>query len=149
MSGGGGGFTLLELLVVLAIAGLVMTVVPPLFSGAIGGVELKDSARRLAAGLRVARSHAIGVNEEGVLSLDVEKRLFTVSGRHKSYSLPQDIDLSLITADTELTGDKSGHIRFFPDGTSTGGQIRLASERQEYVVDVDWLTGRVRIHTEP
>jgi len=47
-----GGFTLLELMVVLAIAAIMMTVVPPLLSSALPGAQLKSAARQLAAGLR-------------------------------------------------------------------------------------------------
>ena len=35
---------------------------------------------------------------------------------------------------------------FFPDGSSTGGRITLRSEVSAYRVDVDWLTGQVRVH---
>ena len=46
------GFTLLEILVVMVIAGLMIALVPPLFSGAVSGTKLKASARDLAVVLR-------------------------------------------------------------------------------------------------
>jgi general secretion pathway protein H len=45
----------------------------------------------------------------------------------------------------ETSGNHLGSIRFFPDGSSTGGSISLASGRETHTVVVDWLTGRVRI----
>ena len=36
-------------------------------------------------------------------------------------------------------------IRFFPDGSSTGGHISLIEGKTEYRVNVDWLTGRIAI----
>ena len=36
-------------------------------------------------------------------------------------------------------------IRFYSDGSSTGGRITVASGERKYLVDVDWLTGRVSI----
>ena len=48
----GRGFTLLELLVVLALATLLIALVPPLISAALPGVELKSSARKVAASVR-------------------------------------------------------------------------------------------------
>ena len=40
-AGNSGGFTLLELLVVLLIASLVVGLIPPLFSAAVPGAQLK------------------------------------------------------------------------------------------------------------
>ena len=39
----------------------------------------------------------------------------------------------------------TGAIRFFPDGSSTGGRVTLMVGERSYAVDVDWLTGRVRV----
>ena len=44
-----------------------------------------------------------------------------------------------------ISDDKVGAIRFYPDGSSTGGRITVASGERKYLVDVDWLTGRVSI----
>ena len=42
-------------------------------------------------------------------------------------------------------GPTGGAIRFFPDGSSTGGEIMLAGAAGTFFVRVDWLTGRIRI----
>ena len=36
-------------------------------------------------------------------------------------------------------------VRFFADGSSTGGRVTLMVGERSYAVDVDWLTGRVRV----
>lgn len=36
-------------------------------------------------------------------------------------------------------------IRFFPDGSSSGGSLRLNGTGRSYVIEVDWLTGKVAI----
>ena len=59
--------------------------------------------------------------------------------------LPDDLEISLFTARSERLGPNSGAIRFFPDGSSTGGRLTLSTERLGMAVDVDWLTGKVRI----
>ena len=51
----------------------------------------------------------------------------------------------LYTAQSEIVDDKHGAIRFYPDGSSTGGRVTLASGERKFLVDVDWLTGRVTI----
>jgi general secretion pathway protein H len=53
--------------------------------------------------------------------------------------------ISLVTARSELDTDRVGKIRFFPDGTSTGGRITLARGERKYGVDINWLTGQVVI----
>ncbi len=142
------GFTLLELLVVLVIAVGVMGLVIPRLSGLSGTTQLKSSARQLAAGLRSARNQAVSKQQEAVLKLDLEKHQFSVSGRSRQVSLGKNIQLKLYTAQSEQIDQTSGNVRFFPDGSSTGGHITLSTQRIAYRVDVDWLTGRIKIQDE-
>ena len=139
------GFTLLELLVVLALMVMVYALALPVISASLPGTELKGAARQLAAGLRKARSQAVTRKEEAVLTIDVEQRNFEVSGDKHSYVLPAKLEISLFTAQSELLRDKVGSIRFYPDGSSTGGRITIASGERKYQVNVDWLTGQVAI----
>ena len=140
-----GGFTILELLVVLVIAAIMVAVTPPLISSALPGVELKSAARKIAANLRMARSQAISSRAETTFSIDVEERLFSVSGSKRTHTLPADMKISLLTVESETSGEDAGAIRFFPQGGSTGGRVTLSQDKREYAVDVDWLTGRIRI----
>jgi general secretion pathway protein H len=139
------GFTLIELVVVLAILGLAYALVPPLFSRARATAELKGATRQLAAGLRQARNYAVVRRTETVLTLDVEKRDFTVSGDSRTYRLPRQVELKLLTAQREVVNDKLASIRFYADGSSNGGRVTLGSGERSFEVDVNWLTGRVAI----
>lgn len=138
------GFTLLELLAVLLILALVTAfVVPSLGGGA--AVDIKSAALSLAAGLRQTRNQALNDNRPAVLALDVEKREFQLPGERRVRKLPQRVDISLFTARSEQLGENRAGIRFFPDGSSTGGRITLSTGSMRYLVDVDWLTGRVSV----
>lgn len=139
------GFTLLELLVVLMLMVMVYALAVPMISAGMPGTELKGAARQLAAGLRQARSLAVTRKEESTLILDVEQRNFKVSGDQRRYALPAKVDISLFTAQSELLPDKIGAIRFYPDGSSTGGRITVKSGVRKYEINVDWLTGQVTI----
>ena len=139
------GFTLIELIVVLAIAGLIMAVTPPLLSKAMPGLQLKSTARQLAAGLRFARGRAVSQRTEAAMTLDLEARTATVDGREGTLSIPDDLDLELVSTVAELEDESRGRIRFYPDGSSTGGRITLGYQGNGYDLDVDWLTGRVSI----
>lgn len=141
------GFTLLELMVVLVIVGLAISLVPALLSGVGLTTEVRGAARQLAAGLRSARNVAVSSQQGAVLTLDLEERVFRVSGNPRAISLPDDegVAIKLYTVQTELSDEMIGNIRFFPDGSSTGGHISLIDRQVEYKVSVDWLTGRVGI----
>ncbi|MGH8584433.1 MAG: GspH/FimT family pseudopilin [Gammaproteobacteria bacterium] len=141
-----GGFTLIELIVVLAIAGLLVALVPPLFSKVLGGVELRATARELAAALRYARSRAVFQQRDALLTLDTEQRRYRVSGRKGVGRIDRDIELKMLAARSQQTGRARASIRFFPDGSTTGGQISLSDGGSRYVIDVNWLTGRVALY---
>lgn len=139
------GFTLLELLVVLAIAALLLAVTPPLITSALPGVELKASARRVVAGLRLAREEAIRSGGDIAFTLDVEERTFEVDGGFRNGKLSADLDLKLEAAETEMLNERQGAVRFFPDGSSTGGRVILAHDDRGFQVGIQWLTGRIRM----
>ncbi len=139
------GFTLLELLVVLVIAVLLVALVPPLLSGLSGGTELRGAARQLAAGLRFARNEAVTHQREAVLTLDLVQHRFAVTGDPREIALPDSLSFHLYTAQSELFDQATGNIRFFPDGSSTGGAITVSGPKLAYRVNVDWLTGAVAI----
>ena len=139
------GFTLIEIVLVMALAVAIYAVLLliPSRGGSIG--DLKASARVLASGLRQAQSTAMATKRDAVLTLDVEAREFVMPGDTSARKLPDGIDLKLYTAQSEVTSDRKGAIRFYPDGSSTGGRITLSTGVRKYLVNVEWLTGRVSI----
>lgn len=139
------GFTLVELLVVLAIAGLMLSLTPPLISAAMPGVELKAAARRTAGALRLTRELAIASGEEQAWLLNIDTNSYRVAGSGRDGRLPTGIDLQLVAAEQEMRSTHEGGIRFFPDGSSTGGRVILSRAQRGYQVGVNWLTGRILI----
>jgi general secretion pathway protein H len=139
------GFTLLEMLVVLVIGAVIYAVLLSAPFGKASAADLKAAARSLASGLRTAQTTAMATRRDALLTLDVESREYLATGEGQSHKIPDNIDVKLDTAQTEVTSEKRGSIRFYPDGSSTGGRITVASGERKYLVDVDWLTGRVSI----
>ena len=139
------GFTLAELLVVLIVIGLLFALAPMAMNRAMPSLELRTTTRELAAALRNTRGAAIRDNRETTLTLDVEANWYRLDGRKDEREIPSDIELKLLTATVELEGEGAGRVRFFPDGTSTGGQITLARGGNSYYILIDWLSGRVEI----
>ena len=147
-----GGFTLLELLIVLALAGLLMSLVPGLISAAIPGTELRIESRDLAASLRDSRNRAIATGEMLDVTIDLDPPKYIVA-KQKPHTLPAGI---IVTARKNLefqpdyspgrpgrNHEDSFRVRFYPDGSSSGAVITLRRDSLAYTVTVDWLLGSV------
>lgn len=138
------GYTLLELLVALAVIGLVLASVPMIVASARPGPAARVAAEELAAALRLTRSEAIGRYAPATLLLDVDQRVYRgADGGERA--LAENLEFKFVTARSELIGEAAGQIRFFPDGSATGGRITVSDGGQSYVVTVDWLTGAVDV----
>jgi general secretion pathway protein H len=66
-------------------------------------------------------------------------------GNDEPRHVSEKVDLKLFTAEAEVSSERNGSIRFYPDGSSTGGRVTVSSGERKYQVDVDWITGRVSI----
>ena len=138
------GFTLLELLAVLAILGLALALISGYKPPWSRGLGLEATAAELAAGLRLARSEAIVGNRPIIFDLDLIGHRYRI-GAAPSRRLPADLSIELLTISGEARSAGEGDIRFHPDGSSTGGRISLIDGQRRIGVGVDWLTGRVSV----
>jgi len=138
------GFTLLELIVVLFIVVLGFSVVGINLSSGNDATELKVAARDIVSALRFARGQALISHQETTVTLDLAENTYTVSGRDRIYPIPKAIDVTVVTAQSELTEGSAG-IRFFADGSSTGGRITLELGKATWQIDINWLTGQIEL----
>lgn len=147
------GFTLIEVLVAMAIAALALAVAVPQVRGTVDAVRVRTAAATLANELRAARAQAMRALEETVLRVDVDARSYRVGDRQQSLAVPSTTAIAITAARSEQESDVGGAIRFFPDGSSTGGRIMIGREpRPSYRIDVHWLTGKVTLtsgHEDP
>ncbi len=140
-----GGFTLIELIVVLLVLGLAYGMTGPLIGETPVGLDLSTASRQLAAGMRKARDVAVTSRKEAVLTLDLHSGTFRLTDDPRIYELPKKLSYSMFTAESETMYTNTGSIRFFPDGSSSGGRITAAAGTSHQSVDVDWIAGRVKI----
>ncbi len=139
------GFSLLELLLVMSIMALGFVFIAPNFAKTMDGVRYRSAIREVASGLRQVRGIALSQGREAVFFVDVEKHVYRIDRLPKTHRLPDFIDLTLVIAESELREPGTGTIRFFPDGSATGGGVILEWGARRKQVKVNWLTGRVNI----
>jgi general secretion pathway protein H len=137
-------FTLIELIVVLAVLGLALVLFTGYRAPWSTAFGLRGTAAELAAGLRLARSQAIAGDRPVALDLDLRGHRYRV-GDGQPQALPPALSIELLTVAGENPDRRNGDIRFNPDGSSTGGRITLAEGGRRVAVGVDWLTGRVTV----
>ena len=145
--GAAAGFTLVEMIVVLVIVSLVLALVGTSISRNISGAEMRTAARKVAASLRYTRTQAILSKSEQVFTVDTENRTYQAPERQLE-NLPEGMNVELNTARSEVTSENVGGIRFYPDGGSTGGNVRLEANGRVYQVNVAWLTGEASVQRE-
>lgn len=136
------GFTLIEIIAVVALIGLATTLVLVTTGTGLEAARMRAAGKELAAALRYTRTQAIVKGESQALVLNVEARTYQAPGR-EAIELPKQLELKLLTAAQEQVADGVGGIRFFPDGASTGGHIELIRGDAAWRIDVNWLTGEV------
>jgi general secretion pathway protein H len=142
------GFTLIELLVVMSIAALLFVLIAPSGPRQRDRAEMANSARAIAAALRMARSRAIASDRPAIFAVDVEAGRFTGAAAGTIGELPRGASVMLTTTQDETSSASRGAIRFYPDGSSTGGGLTILRSADRYDVLVDWLTGAVSIHEQ-
>lgn len=133
----------MELLVVLAVMALCVSLAPALLGPSRDKVAARSAARTIAADLRAARGQAVAEDRDVVLTVDVAA-LTVVDGSGETQRLPPALTLKFTGPQALIDGQK-GSIRFFSDGSSTGGSIAVATAGENHLVAVHWLTGRVSL----
>ncbi len=142
------GFTLIEIVVVLAILGLMTALILPRMSGTQSRTDLRVAAREIAAGLRSTRNLAMMRGHSEAFLVDTTHGAFRAGSTATPRRVPGQVKLLLVTITQEQNDDAVGSIRFFADGSSSGGGVRLINGTNRDVVAVDWLTGRVVVGDE-
>jgi general secretion pathway protein H len=137
------GFTLIELMIVIAVIGLALALVSTRSTPVGPATHARAAAQAISGALRAARGEAISTNQGVAFTLDVTNRSYRW-GRGGPEGLPADIGLSLLTSQDQ-TGRGVGQIRFYPDGSSSGGRVTIDGAGIVWWVGVDWLSGRVSL----
>ena len=137
------GFTIIEMMVVLAIIAMTMTIAPAIMSGLAGG-RLRAASDELVAQLRGARGLAIRRSAAVDVMLDLTKPGYRVSGDPGFHALPAIVDAVEVTPAELVQPGRIARLRFLADGTADQARVALRHGTSTKVIAIDWLTGRVR-----
>jgi general secretion pathway protein H len=134
------GFTLVEMLVVLALIAFAMTISLPYATKSGDARKLEALSSTIIAELRLSRAKAIAQNRVVSLVVDLKERSINSS---PPITIPASININLLTVQGQKTPSDQFGFNFYPDGAASGGKIILTLEERKREIDVNWLTGAV------
>jgi general secretion pathway protein H len=137
-----GGFTLLELLLVLTLMAMMVALVPPLLSRALPGVSARSLVNDVVLMVRESRSRAIVSNRKQQIYFDRQRRALLSEAGRNSLDIPDGLRLEFDKGDGL---DKVVLFSAYPDGTVSGGQIVIWSERHRFLLRVNWISGVLEV----
>ena len=140
---GESGYTLIELLVVMAVIALLVAAAPAIVSTARPGAEGRAATYALAEALRGARLDAIMSDAEKIVLLDLDTRTYVASDG-ATHRLSAGIGWEF-QGPYGARKETPVQLSFYPDGSSSGGRIRVFGASRERVIVAHRLTGRISI----
>lgn len=139
------GFTLLEMVCVLAIIALLAAVLLPFIPRQTSRARLQAYALQAAALLKTDRNAAI-TRRTGIATLvDAQSRAIRSGASRTTVRIPDDVRFDAVLPKTCEQRATLSTINFFANGTSCGGTIALTRLDAGYEIKVNWLTGRIEV----
>jgi len=139
------GFTLIEMVCVLAIVGLLAALALPAIPQATSQSRLAGYAVDVAALLKGDRNAAMRNHVAVATSLDAERRTVRSGAAATVVEIPADVTFAALLAQRCAGRPVGGTIEFFPSGASCGGVIAISRQGFGYQIRVNWLTGGVEV----
>lgn len=138
------GFTLLELMVVLAVTGMIALALPRLTRTVDARARVDNAVQALAGALLAERQWAALRRVDGAVAIDLDARTWrALLGRKQGPLPPGDLEFLGVAGGEAV---RAPVIAFFADGGSTGGTLTIRGDGLVRRVAVDWMQGRVTVH---
>lgn len=137
------GFTLLEMLVVIVLISIAAGLVGFGLQQGLRSAKERQVVGQMVEALRSTRAKAIVNASTEATVFDLRALSFQAPGRPKKH-WPADLQVTLHTA--EHAGSA---VEFYPDGSSTGGNLLLTNGSRRWRIDIGWLTGSVQSKVLP
>jgi general secretion pathway protein H len=139
------GFTLLELVCVIAIVAILAAIVVPALPRGTSRARLESFAIETAAMLKADRNTAIRNRVQVVTEVDAPQRTVRSGATGRLIRVPDDVAFDAVLAARCNQRAAGPAIQFFASGMSCGGAIALTRLGVGYEIRVNWLTGGVEV----
>ena len=135
-------FSLLEVLIVMVFIAVIAGFVTSSMTKSLRKTKIRAVSKNLLSALRYTRGQAIVKHEQKIITFNVKEKTYKAP-RKKTVQIPDEIDINVYTADSDVQDESTGSIRFFSDGSSTGGWVKLTYGEKIWQINVNWLTGEI------
>ena len=139
------GFTLLELVCVIAIVSILAAIVIPALPRGTSRARLESFAIETAAMLKADRYAAIRNRTQVVTEVEAPLRIIRSGATGRVIRVPDDVAFDALLAARCNQRPAGPTIQFFASGMSCGGAIALTRLGVGYEIRVNWLTGGVEV----
>src|SRR5215469_4245145 len=139
------GFTLLEMVCVVAIIALLAAILLPAIPHATSRAQLEAFALETASVLTTDRSEAMRRHEQIVTAVNAAARSIRSGATGRLVNIPADVVVSAALPARCNQRPAFATISFFATGMSCGGSIVLTRLGAGYEIRVNWLTGGVDV----
>ncbi|HJX32032.1 MAG TPA: prepilin-type N-terminal cleavage/methylation domain-containing protein [Thermodesulfobacteriota bacterium] len=163
----GTGFSLIEMVLVLALIGIITALIAPGLINSLTGARLKTSAQKTVAIINYTRNQAVlkkkfvwllfdrKMNRVAVMDPTEEGKAVNISSAAaadafspstKVYSYPEDVLIEKLVIGRKEVSDPQGVFIFYPNGSSSGGEIGLrAKNARSYFITIDPLMSTAKV----
>lgn len=142
------GFTLVELIVVLAILGALAALAVPSFSRTIASARLRAGATEVRATLARARALAVLGGQVRSVVFDLDRGEYGIDNEAVLRRLPDPVRWGALRVVSDRKERGGARVLFFPDGTAEEAEVAVTLEDGGRIrVTVDPLTGIVEAGT--
>ena len=140
------GFSTIELIMVIVIAGIMMAVALPRL-GIVNTIDLESVTRQVKSDIRYTQETAMSKYKEATITFTADDSTYTITstGSNESKKLPERSKaifnaIGTGTTDLVFTFNSSGE-----PVTGAGGTLRITSEGSFNEIMVESMTGRATI----
>lgn len=134
------GFTLVEMLVVLAIMAVVAAIAAPGIVSNYRTKNLETLTGEITMRLRLSRTSAIATARPRQVVVDLGARIIRF-GERDIVALPDDVKMTVTTGQETVIAGRQTVLTFLPDGSASGMDISLQRKGRTTRIAVNWLTG--------
>jgi prepilin-type N-terminal cleavage/methylation domain-containing protein len=135
------GFTLVEILVVLAIIGLLIGIGMPFYFSQQSRTRFIAANQEMVSDLQAARRTALRENKTVTLALNPSQATYSLFDKTKKLAIHMKI-----TRDEPEPSSAVQTVRFYADGSADPVTVILSDPPHVAELRVDWLTGRITRH---